>query len=64
MGLVMLNDLNDLNFIKSTGSRFEKLVNTSQDAIKQSSEAARTVSDLSALHIQKLSKTIRRDSKN
>ncbi|WP_353203007.1 DUF3141 domain-containing protein [Polynucleobacter sp.] len=59
----MLNDPNEFNFIKSAGKRLEKLVNTSQDAIKQSSEAARTVSDLSALHIQKLSKTIRRDSK-
>ena len=59
----MLNDLNDLNFIKSTGSRFDKLVNHSQDTLKQSAEAARTVSDLSALHIQKLSTTIRQDSK-
>jgi pimeloyl-ACP methyl ester carboxylesterase len=59
----MLNDSNEFNFIKSAGTRLEKLVNTSQDAIKQSSEAARTVSDLSALHIQKLSKTIRLDSK-
>lgn len=59
----MLNDSNEFNFIKSAGTGLERLVNTSQDAIKQSSEAARTVSDLSALHIQKLSKTIRRDSK-
>jgi pimeloyl-ACP methyl ester carboxylesterase len=59
----MLNDLNDLNFIKSVGSRFDKLVNHSQDTLKQSAEAARTVTDLSALHIQKLSKTIRHDSK-
>ena len=59
----MLNDLNDLNFIKSTGSRFDKLVSHSQDTLKQSAEAARTVSDLSALHIKKLSKTIREDSK-
>ena len=59
----MMNDLNDLNFIKSTGSRFDKLVSHSQDTLKQSAEAARTVSDLSALHIQKLSKTIREDSK-
>ena len=59
----MLNDLNDLNFIKSTGSRFDKLVSHSRDALKQSAEAARTVSDLSALHIQKLSKTIQEDSK-
>jgi len=59
----MLNDLNDLNFIKSTGSRFDKLVNHSQDTLKQSAEAARTVSDLSALHLQKLYTTIRQDSK-
>ena len=59
----MLNDLNDLNFIRSTGSRFDKLVNHSQDTLKQSAEAARTVSDLSALHLQKLSSTIRQDSK-
>ena len=59
----MLNDLNDLNFIKSTGSRLDNLVNKSQDTLKQSAEAARAVSDLSALHIQKLSKTIRHDSK-
>jgi pimeloyl-ACP methyl ester carboxylesterase len=59
----MLNDLKDLNFIKSAGTRLEKLVNNSQDTLKQSSEAARTVSVLSALHIQKLSKKIRQDSK-
>ena len=59
----MLHDLKDLNFAKSASTRFERLINTSQDALKQSSEAVRTVSDLSALHSQKLSKTIRQGSK-
>ncbi len=59
----MLKNINDLNPLESLYSSVEKVIQTSQEMSRSHSEAVRTVSELSTMHLQKLTRTVQSDTK-
>jgi len=59
----MLKNINDLNPLESLHSSVEKVIRTSQEISRSHSEAVRTVSELSTMHFQKLTRTVQSDTK-
>ena len=59
----MLKNINDLNPLESLHSSVEKVIQTSQEMSRSHSEAVRTVSELSTMHLQKLTRTVQSDTK-
>ena len=59
----MLKNINDLNPLESLHSSVEKVIQTSQEMSRNHSEAVRTVSELSTMHLQKLTRTVQSDTK-
>ena len=59
----MLKNINDLNPLESLHSNIEKVINTSQEMSRSHSEAARTVSELSTMNFQKLTRKVQSDTK-
>ena len=59
----MLKDLNDINPLESLQANIEKLIHTSQEMGRGHTEALRTASELSALHVHKLTRTVQSDTK-
>jgi len=59
----MLKNINDLNPVESLHSSVEKVIRTSQEISRSHSEAVRTVSELSTMHFQKLTRTVQSDTK-
>jgi pimeloyl-ACP methyl ester carboxylesterase len=60
---LMLKNINDLNPLESLHSSVEKVIQTSQEMSRNHSEAVRTVSELSTMHLQKLTRTVQSDTK-
>ena len=59
----MLKNINDLTPLESLHSSVEKVIQTSQEMSRSHSEAVRTVSELSTMHLQKLTRTVQSDTK-
>jgi pimeloyl-ACP methyl ester carboxylesterase len=59
----MLKNINDLNPLESLHSNIKKVIHTSQELSRGHSEAVRTVSELSAMHFKKLTRTVQSDTK-
>lgn len=59
----MLKNINDLTSLESLHSSVEKVIQTSQEMSRSHSEAVRTVSELSTMHLQKLTRTVQSDTK-
>ena len=59
----MLKNINDLTPLESLHSSVEKVIQTSQEMSRNHSEAVRTVSELSTMHLQKLTRTVQSDTK-
>ena len=59
----MLKNINDLNPLESLHSNIEKVIQTSQEMSRRHSEAVRTVSELSTMHFQKLTRKVQSDTK-
>jgi pimeloyl-ACP methyl ester carboxylesterase len=59
----MLKNINDLNPLESLHSNIEKVIHTSQEMSRSHSEAVRTVSELSTMNFQKLTRKVQSDTK-
>jgi hypothetical protein len=59
----MLKDLNDVNPLESLHSNIAKAIHTSKEMGNGHSEAFRTVSELTTMHAEKLTRTVQKDAK-